>query len=190
MQQPPIILTSQWGARPAKAEPVYVGRPERIIFHHTAGHHPEIENPKDESRAEAIRYAKDIQHYHMDNNGWNDSGHNFLVCRNGLILVGRHMSFPAVKRGRMVLSAHCPGENTQPGIEHEHDGDERMTKEQFHMSAWLHAWIIRRCRMRGASVIQPHKKYYNTSCPGALEAQLPAFKTAVAQMLRQDSPGL
>src|SRR4249920_1746589 len=95
VEAPPIILTSEWGARPAKAKAVYVGRPSRIIFHHTAGHHPEISQPKNESRAEAILYAKAIQHYHMDNNGWNDSGHNFLVCRNGLILVGRHMSYPA-----------------------------------------------------------------------------------------------
>ena len=103
IEQPPIITTDQWGARPAKVKPVYVSRPKRIIFHHTAGHHPEISVPRDESRAEAIAYARAIQRFHMDVNGWNDSGHNFLVCRNGLILVGRHMSLPAIKKGRMVL---------------------------------------------------------------------------------------
>ena len=60
----------------------------------------------------------------MESNGWNDSGHNFLACRNGLILVGRHMSLPAIRQDRMVVSAHCPGHNEQPGIEHEHEGDE------------------------------------------------------------------
>ena len=37
----------------------------------------------------------------MDVNGWDDSGHNFLVCRNGLILVGRHTRLPAIKKGRL-----------------------------------------------------------------------------------------
>jgi hypothetical protein len=189
IQQPPIIRTDQWGAKPARAQAVFVGRPERILFHHTAGHHPEIDNPRNESRAEAIRYAKAIQSFHMNGNGWNDSGHNFLICRNGLILVGRHQSLTAIRRGRMVLSAHCPGQNDQPGIEHEHIGKEPMTKEQFHASAWLHAWIIDRCHMRGVP-IDPHKKYYATSCPGSLERELPALKTAVAQMLRQGSPGV
>jgi hypothetical protein len=185
LKQPPIILTNEWGAAPARVPPVYVGKPKRIIFHHTAGHHPEIRLPNDESRAESIRYAKAIQNFHMHGNGWNDSGHNFLVCRNGLILVGRHMSYPAVKRGRMVMSAHCPGQNDQPGIEHEHLGPERMTKEQFSASAHLHAWIIDRCGMGNADCIHPHKQFFNTSCPAELEKELPALKTAVNQLLRE-----
>lgn len=190
VKQPPIILTHQWGAKPAKTPPTYVGRPKRVIFHHTAGHHPEISLPKNESRAEAVRYAQAIQNFHMHGNGWNDSGHNFLVCRNGLILVGRHMSYPAIKKGRMVLSAHCPGQNDQPGIEHEHLGSERMTKEQFAASAHLIAWIIDCCKMSGASVIHPHKEFYNTSCPAELEAELPALKTAVNQIIREATPGI
>jgi hypothetical protein len=190
IRQPPIITTDVWGARPAKTPPVWTGRPQRIIFHHTAGHHPEISNPANESRAEAIAYARAIQNFHMNGNGWNDSGHNFLVCRNGLILVGRHQSYTAIKKGRMVVSAHCPGQNTQPGIEHEHLHEAKMSREQFQASAWLCAWIITVCKMRGASAIHPHKEFFATSCPGELEAQLPAFKTAVAQMLRQGNPGI
>jgi hypothetical protein len=190
VKQPPIITTDQWGAIPARAHTVYVGRPDKIIFHHTAGHHPEIDHPKDESRAEAIRYAQAIQKFHMFGNGWNDSGHNFLICRNGLILVGRHMSLPAIKKGRMVLSAHCPGENTQPGIEHEHFGEEPMTKEQFGASAHLCAWIISMCRMRNSSVIRPHKEFFATSCPGVLEKELPALRKAVTQIIRDSTPGI
>lgn len=185
VRQPPIITTDRWGARSPTAPPVYVGRPKRIIFHHTAGHHPEISNPRNESPAEAIAYARAIQRFHMQGNGWNDSGHNFLVCRNGMILVGRHMSYPAVKRAKMVLSAHCPGQNDQPGIEHEHLGNERMTKKQFAASAQLCAWIISRCNMLDASAIHPHNEYFATSCPGVLARELPALKTAVNQILRE-----
>ena len=190
VKQPTIITTDKWDAQPAKAAPVYVGRPTRIIFHHTAGHHPEISNPKDESVAEAIRYAQAIQHYHMVNNGWNDSGHNFLVCRNGVILVGRHQSYTAIKKGKMVLSAHCPGQNDQPGIEHEHYHEAEMSKEQFAASAQLCAWIIDRCKMSGANVIWPHKKFYRTSCPAELEVELPAFRVEVARILRAANPGI
>ncbi len=191
VRQPPIITTDKWGAMPAKAPVIWLGRPDRVIFHHTAGHHAEISNTKDESRAEAIRYARDIQAFHMGpDRGWNDSGHNFLVCRNGLILVGRHQSYTAIRKGRMVLSAHCPGQNDQPGIEHEHNGSEQMTKAQFAASARLIAWIIDCCKMRGAGVIHPHHEFFPTSCPGVLEREFPALKTAVAQIIREATPGI
>jgi hypothetical protein len=189
MKEPLIILTNEWEAKPARTRPVFVGRPARIIFHHTAGHHPEISNPRNESREEAMRYARAIQNFHMNVIGWNDSGHNLMVCRNGLILVGRHMSYPAIKRGRMVVSAHCPGQNDQPGIEHEHQGVEPMTKAQFHSSAWLMAWIITVCKMRGPTAIHSHNEFFPTSCPGVLGRELPALKAAVARMIRQGTPG-
>jgi hypothetical protein len=183
--QPPIVTTDQWGARRAKAPPVYVGAPVRTIFHHTAGHHPEI-GGAGESRAESFAYARAIQRLHMDVNGWNDSGHNFLVCRNGLILVGRHMSLPAVRSGRMVVSAHCPGENDQPGVEHEHLGDEAMTPAQRRASIWLHAWMIERCHMRRrGDAIRPHREFFATACPGSpqLMSELPALRQRVNQLL-------
>jgi hypothetical protein len=189
IKQPPIITTDKWGARPPKSPPVWAGRPQRIIFHHTAGHHPNLDRAPGESRAESIADARAIQNFHMGQ-GWNDSGHNFLVCRNGLILVGRQKSYTAIRKGRMIVSAHCPGQNTQPGIEHEHFGKEAMTKAQFHASAWLHAWIISVCKMRGATAIHMHKEYFPTACPAELAAELPALKAAVSQMLRQGTPGI
>ena len=65
------------------------------------------------------------------------------------------MSYPAVKKGRMVVSAHCPGQNTQPGIEHEHNGTERMTKAQFAASAQLIAWIADWVSRGGATLGKP-----------------------------------
>lgn len=186
--QPRIVTTYQWGAVPAKAPPVLAGQPWETLFHHTAGHHPEISLPRDESPREAYRYARDIQHFHMapkpHGRDWNDSGHNFLVCRNGMILVGRHDSLTEVKKGRMVVSAHCPGHNTQPGIEHEHLGDELMTPAQFRSSVHLHAWIIDVCRMKDARVIRPHSQYFATSCPGRLLGQLPELRSQVDALLR------
>lgn len=189
IRRPAIVTTDKWGAAPAKAPPVYTGRPHRVIFHHTAGHHPEISLPNDESFDELVRYARDIQRFHMAppprGRGWNDSGHNFLIGRNGMILVGRHMTLPALLERRMVVSAHCPGQNDQVGIEHEHLGAEHMTKAQFQASARLCAWIIARCGMGDANAIQPHSRYFATSCPAELKADLPAFRTAVNALLRE-----
>ena len=99
-----------------------------------------IENPSTQSRAESERFAREIQAFHMKQ-GWNDSGHNFLVCRNGLILQGRWLTVSSIQAQHMVRSAHCPGQNEQIGIEHEHLGNEEMTKQQREASARLMAWI-------------------------------------------------
>src|SRR3954454_21227352 len=142
-----IITCPQWNARAPKADITPCGKASRIIFHHTAGHHAEISLPANESRDEAIRYARDIQAFHMAPgglgapNGGIDSGHNFLVCRNGLILQGRWGTVSQIQNRRMVVSAHCPGFNTQVGIEHEHAGTEEMTAAQRASSALLQAWI-------------------------------------------------
>jgi hypothetical protein len=78
---------------------------------------------------------------------------------------------------------HGPGQNDQPGIEHELAGQERMTREQFHSSVRLHAWIIERCRMAGARVILPHRRFNATTCPGSLVAELPRLRVAVDTLL-------
>jgi hypothetical protein len=180
--EPPIFRTDQWGARPPKAPIIETGHaPERIIFHHTAGHG--LWRSWGETTANSYAYARAIQNFHMDGNGWNDSGHNFLVCRNGTILVGRHHSLPAVRAGQMVWSAHCPGQNDQPGIEHEHIGGESMTKAQFNASAWLMAWIIQSCGMRSTGTIHPHCEFFPTDCPGALLSELPALRRQVVKIL-------
>lgn len=182
IKAPPIITCPQWGAKPARGKIVLAGRPNLIVEHHTAGHHPEIANPRDESRAEAIRYARDIQHFHQDTNGWIDSGHSFLVCRNGMILQGRWGTVTAIEHGRMVISAHCPGQNDQPGIEHEHNGDEVMTRLQWTQTVWLQAWIADRCAIRPTE-LYPHDRYYNTACPANLAESIRALRLDVASKL-------
>jgi hypothetical protein len=187
VRQPKIIATGVWGAKRAKARPVVKGRPQRIIFHHTDGHHPEISNPRSESRAEAIRYARDIQAFHMGpKRNFNDSGHNFLVCTNGLILVGRHLSLTAIRAGRMIESAHCPGQNDQPGIEHEQRGEPHLTAKQLEASARLHAWIMSRCGIPVSEVFGHRQKalpQFGTDCPAQLSGDIAKVKARAKQIL-------
>jgi hypothetical protein len=184
-----IITCPQWGARPPLSAIVPCGKASRIIFHHTAGHHPEIALPNDESRAESIRYALDIQYAHTHpsrtdpSKPWKDSGHNLLICRNGLVLQGRWGTVSQIQAGRMVVSAHCPGFNTQIGIEHEHQGDEPMTDEQWESSALTQAWIAWLYKRKTVLPVDPHSAHFATSCPANLKAGIPAIRERAQQIL-------
>lgn len=182
IKTPPIITCPEWGARKPRRKPQLTDRPVRSIFHHTAGHGAGTNEGDAQDRSAAIIYARSLQADMMDRREWNDSGHNFLVMRSGLILQGRWGSVTAIEHGRMVVSAHCPGQNDQPGIEHEHIDGEPLTVLQETASVWLHAWIFDRCKIR-PTAIYPHGLYYATACPGTLNASLLAFRLKVAGKL-------
>jgi hypothetical protein len=182
-----LIGCYDWGARKPKGKIEVIDAATEIIFHHTAGHHPEIENPQTQSRAESERYAKAIQAFHMNSNGWNDSGHSFLVCRNGLILQGRWITISAIRAGKMVQSAHCPGKNDQVGIEHEHFGSEGMTSKQLESSARLMAWIAAEYGKKKVLPVYPHSQFFATSCPANLKSNIPAIKARAQQILTAES---
>jgi hypothetical protein len=180
-----IITCPQWKARRPKQGIQTVGQSERTIFHHTAGHHRQLDGTAKQTREEAIRYAQDIQAFHMDGNGWNDSGHNFLVCRNGLILQGRWLTVSAIQAGHMVSSAHCPGQNSQVGIEHEHLGAEEMTAEQREGSALLMAWIAWHYDLKNVLPSMPHSRYFATACPANLTEDIAGILERAQLLLNQ-----
>jgi hypothetical protein len=178
-----IVLCGEWGAV-APTRPISrVGKPVRIIFHHTDGHHPELDHQVGDSLDEAKAFARAIQQDHMHRRpAFIDSGHNFLVTRSGHILEGRHGSVEAVRAGVMVGSAHCIGQNEQPGIEHEHRGAEPMTGVQREASLALHEFI---CRSTGInpSAIHGHGEFNPTECPGVLAPGLPEFRRELVKRL-------
>lgn len=193
MAQLRIITTSEWGAVAPTQAISPAGRPDKIIFHHTDGHHPELDHVPTETQAEGAAFARAIQRDHMHrpppNGPFIDSGHNFLVTRAGDVFEGRHGSLAAINAGHMVVSAHCISQNTNPGIEHEHKGPEQMTPAQRRASIQLHAFI---CRKTGIapSQIFGHKEFAPTDCPLVLEAGLPGFRHDVAVVLAGgDVPG-
>jgi len=178
-----IILASEWGAARATGEINRVGKPSEIIFHHTDGHHPELDQTAGDNRAEAIAFARAIQNDHMHRQPpFIDSGHNFLVTRSGHVLEGRHGSVAAIMDGVMVQSAHCIGHNQQPGIEHEHKGGEAMAPDQREASLLLHEFICRKTGIDPHS-IHGHGEFNNTECPGTLKAGLGQFRQDLAQRM-------
>ena len=99
---PEIVPRLSWGADESirRVPPTYAAGARFAIVHHTAGRN-------DYSRAEAPAIVKGIQLYHVQGNGWNDIGYNFLVDRFGTIYEGR---FGGIDRN--VVGAHALGFNT------------------------------------------------------------------------------
>jgi N-acetylmuramoyl-L-alanine amidase len=99
---PAIVPRSEWGANESirRAPPSYAPEMKFAIVHHTAGRN-------DYSRAQAAAIVRGIQLFHVQSNGWNDIGYNFLVDRFGTIYEGRYGGVD-----RNVIGAHALGFNT------------------------------------------------------------------------------
>ena len=99
---PPIVPRLSWGADESirRGPPTYAADARFAVVHHTAGRN-------EYSRSEAAAIVKGIQLYHVQGNGWNDIGYNFLVDRFGTVYEGR---FGGIDKN--VIGAHAQGFNT------------------------------------------------------------------------------
>jgi hypothetical protein len=99
---PAIVPRLSWGADESirRAPPAYANETRFVIVHHTAG-------SNDYTRSEAPAIVRGIQLFHVQGNGWNDIGYNFLVDRFGTVYEGR---FGGIDRS--VVGAHALGFNT------------------------------------------------------------------------------
>ena len=99
---PPIVMRSQWQAdeKIVRAKPLIAKTLKLALVHHTAG-----TNDYTPAQSEAI--VRGIELYHVQGNGWNDIGYNFLVDRFGTIYEGRAGGIT-----RDVIGAHSQGFNT------------------------------------------------------------------------------
>jgi hypothetical protein len=101
-QQPAIVSRSTWRANEAirRAQPSFAPDVRVAIVHHTAGRNGY-------TRSEAPAIVRGIQLYHVQGNGWNDIGYNFLVDRFGTVYEGRYGGID-----KNVVGAHAQGFNT------------------------------------------------------------------------------
>ncbi len=99
---PAIVTRAGWDADEeiVKGKPVYAKAVKLAVVHHTAG-------TNTYSRAQAPAIVRGIEEYHVQGNGWNDIGYNFLVDRFGDVYEGR-----AGGIDRNVVGAHAEGFNT------------------------------------------------------------------------------
>ncbi|MEQ3554926.1 N-acetylmuramoyl-L-alanine amidase [Pseudonocardia nematodicida] len=184
VRAPYIARCFEWGARKPKFPPkIWDRRPIRILVHHTAG-----PNTGDFSVGQAHRMARGIQNFHMDRNGWLDSGQHFTISRGGHIMEGRLWSLGELNGGRRVVEgAHSPGQNVIAiGIENEGT----YTGVDPTPALWnsLRATCAYICHRYGIapSELYGHRDYRNTLCPGdRLYGMLPRLRTEVAGLLNR-----
>ena len=100
--QPAIVSRASWGADESirKGDPSYAPELRYAVVHHTAG-------TNGYTRAEAPAVVRAILRYHVQANGWNDIGYNFLVDRFGTVYEGRYGGIES-----NVVGAHAVGFNT------------------------------------------------------------------------------
>ncbi|MFF4520348.1 FG-GAP-like repeat-containing protein [Streptomyces bluensis] len=100
--RPPVISRAAWGADESKVkDPAeYIDKISAVFVHHTVG-------SNSYSCAQSAALVRGIMAYHIDANGWNDLGYNFLVDKCGQIFEGRAggVDLP-------VLGAHTYGFNS------------------------------------------------------------------------------
>ncbi len=187
-----VITTSEWGARPPKAGefPFKKTVPLYVIVHNTENPNPP-NDPSGGTLEGALSFAQNIQYCHMDENGWSDSGHNFLNTTGGFILEGRHGSLDAVKQGYSIQSAHAaqdPGKlangNQSPGIENEGNFMTfHMVQKQWDSLVELCASLCDSCEISPLN-IRGHRDFSDTDCPGdLLYNQMPHLRKQVADKL-------
>jgi hypothetical protein len=193
-ETPTIVTRAEWGANEVirRAPPRYADGVHFAIVHHTAG-----SNSYSASQSAAIVRA--IELYHVEANGWNDIGYNFLVDKYGQIFEGRYGGMT-----RAVIGAHAQGFNVgSVGIAllGNYDGARPTAAARAALVSLL-AWRLDLAHVdplsklvrvsdgnprypAGAKVtlnaISGHRDTGPTSCPGTnLYAQLPAIREAVA----------
>lgn len=83
----------------------------------------------------------------------------------------------------MVMSAHCPTENDQVGIEFEHNGTELMTDPQRQSGAALMAWVCEQYGRRKILPMDPHRAHFATQCPANLTLEIPRLRAMALEIL-------
>ncbi|MEU6574974.1 FG-GAP-like repeat-containing protein [Streptomyces sp. NPDC046805] len=198
--RPDIVPRSGWGADESMVvdPPTYTTDTKAVFVHHTAG-------TNDYTCAESASTIRGIFVYHVQSNGWNDIGYNFLVDKCGTVFEGR-----AGGVDKPVLGAHTYGFNTDSsGIAVLGDYNTATAPTAVHEAiAKLAAWKLGLYGINPSGTvvmaaaadngkytagqlvtlnrISGHRDGYPTECPGNnLYADLPAIRTLAAAA---DSP--
>ena len=181
---PRIYTRADWGARAPRANiQVLAQGPTHIVVHHTA-----TGNVSDTSTSHAAALSRSIQRYHMDNNGWSDTGQQLTISRGGHIMEGRDKSLQAIRDGRHVVGAHTANHNSHTiGIENEGTYSS-ATPPGALMSSLVDtcAWLCLVYRLDPREAIVGHRDYNATACPGdKLYSMLPKLRDDVGSRLRE-----
>jgi N-acetylmuramoyl-L-alanine amidase CwlA len=180
--EPRIYSTSEWGARAPRSLTVRSYQPSYIVIHHTA-----TSNGTATTQSAAFSLARGIQNFHMDSNGWSDTGQQFTVSRGGYAMEGRHQSLSRLRGGTSFMQgAHVGAGNVNAesiGIENEG----LYTSVQppaalYNRLVELCAYICDKYTI-ASSQIFGHRDFMATACPGnVLYSKLGQLRSDVAAL--------
>jgi hypothetical protein len=177
-EEPEIYDREAWGARNPRAKAEVLDRaPDHIVVHHTA-----TENTSATSRGRAFSLSQGIQNWHMDNNGWWDTGQHLTISRGGYIMEGRAGSLPSIRRKRHVIGAHTANHNSSTlGIENEGTyGTVQPPRELMEALTDTLVWLCSVYALDPHEAIVGHRDFNATACPGdELYALLPMLRNRV-----------
>ncbi|WP_254715856.1 peptidoglycan recognition family protein [Actinomadura sp. NAK00032] len=186
-ENPHIYTRAQWNARPPRRPAKVLKRaPDHIIVHHTA-----TANTSDVSLSHAFSLSRYIQNFHMNKNGWDDTGQQLTISRGGIVMEGRNRSLKAIRAGDLAVGAQVLHHNQHTlGIENEGTYTSRAVPGKLWGSLLeVCVWLCRQYNLDPAQAIVGHRDYNNTSCPGdRLYARLPELRRAVAARLETSNP--
>jgi hypothetical protein len=137
--------------------------PDHIVVHHTAS-----ANSTDYSVNHAYALSRSIQNYHMDSNGWADTGQQFTISRGGYLMEGRNRTIYALDTRTHVVGAQCAGHNEHTvGIECEASTTSAgPTTALWNTLVRLCAYLCDLYGIAPSSGIVGHRNYVATACPG------------------------
>lgn len=181
---PKVYTRADWNARAPKNKIQLLSKgPTHIVVHHTA-----TGNVSDTSTSHAAALSRSIQRYHMDTNGWSDTGQQLTISRGGHIMEGRDQSLRAISDGGHAVGAHVANHNSHTiGIENEGTYTS-VTPPGALMGSLVDtcAWLCLAYRLDPEEAIVGHRDYNATNCPGdKLYAMLPQLRKDVAGSMRR-----
>lgn len=203
--RPPIISRAQWGADESKVEDPseYIEKIDAVFIHHTVG-------SNSYSCAQSASLVRGVMAYHIDTEGWNDLGYNFLVDKCGQVFEGRSGGVDLPVKG-----AHTYGFNSYStgiaflgdfeGVDGHTVG--KPTRAALEAAARVAAWklgqyggnptgkvtleaggdtgVWKTGDLATLNVISGHRDAFATACPGAtLYAKLGEIRRVAASPLR------
>jgi N-acetylmuramoyl-L-alanine amidase/Putative peptidoglycan binding domain len=177
-----ILSCAGWNARdPSAPLTVLSMLPSKIVVHHTA-----TPNSNQVSQRDLIVLAQSIQHFHMHDKGWIDTGQHFTINRGGLVAEGRHRSLDTLLGGTSFIEGtHCVDQNdVSIGIENEGTYTEVDPPAALLSAlATLLAYCAAQYKL-SPTQIYGHRDFNDTACPGdKLYALLPALRQRVGKLL-------
>ena len=192
---PLIVTRTQWEADESirRAAPEYAPALQLAIVHHTV-------NTNAYSCSDSASIVRGIMAYHVQSNGWNDIGYNFLIDRCGNVFEGRYGGVD-----KNVVGAHALGFNRNTvGIALIGTFDSvKPTDAQLSALEKLIAWRLDVAHVDPGSTVSyvsggngkfrvgstvslhavsGHRDVYQTDCPGnALYGLLPTVAQVAAK---------